>query len=88
MSKADEMFKKCNFSKIDVIDKITGEIYPNCTEYVRWDGTWEEHIHFNDSAKLMTTSRELFGKATIGFMFSKELLDAINQYEREKGWIE
>ena len=87
MSKADEMFEKCRFNKIEVVDRINGEKYPYCTEYVRWDGTWEEHIHFNDLTKLMTTSCELFGKATIGFTFSKEILDAIYQYEKEHGWI-
>ena len=35
MSKADEMFKKCGFNKIDVIDKITGEECPYCTEYIK-----------------------------------------------------
>lgn len=88
MSKADEMFEKCGYNKIDVIDKITGEKYPNCTEYVKWDGTWEEHIHFNDSTRLMTTSCELFGKATIGMIFYPELLQAINEKVKELGWYE
>ena len=87
MSKADEMFKKCGFNKIGVYDKLTGEEYPYCTEYVKWDGTWEEHIHFNNSTKLMTTSCELFGKATIGMIFYPELLQAINEKVKELGWI-
>jgi hypothetical protein len=80
---ADELFKKCGFNKIGVYDKLTGEEYPHCTEYVKWDGTWEEQIHFNNSTKLMTTSCELFGKATIGMMFYPELLQAINKKCKE-----
>ena len=34
MSKADEMFEKCGYNKIDVIDKITGEEYQK--EWFTW----------------------------------------------------
>lgn len=88
MSKADEFFRKCNFSKVQVIDKFTGEEYPYCDEYVRWDGTWEQHIHFNNSTRLMAASCELFGKATFFMNFTPDLLKAIHQYEKEKGWLE
>lgn len=88
MSKADKMFQECGFAKLEVVNRFTGEEIDFCTEYGKYDGSFEEHIMFNNSTKLMTTSCELFGKSTVCMSFTPKLLTAIHEKCKELGWSE
>lgn len=84
---SEEMFEELGFRKVPVIDPISGEEYEHDIEYMKWDGSWEEHILINNSTKLIHISNMLFGKEK-GFLLTKEKLQAINKQVEELGWID
>lgn len=82
--KAEDMFEHIDFHRVKVTDPISGEEYEHDIEYMKFDGSWEEHILFNTSTRLIHLSSTLFGKEQ-SFILNDEKLQAINQQMKEIG---
>jgi hypothetical protein len=84
---AKEMFEKLGYRFEKPTDMCGNEV-EFCYRYVKFDGTWLEELNFNDSTKLLHTTKRLNNMLWnyIDFMFTFELLQAIQQQIKELGW--